>query len=54
MHGDLQGLMGTSLPEIKSLEMDNFELIETAQIEMKNDTGTITQTTITEVTLEES
>ncbi len=29
MHGDLQGLMGASLPEIKSLEMDEFEMIET-------------------------
>lgn len=29
MHGDLQGLMGASLPEIKSLEMDDFTMIET-------------------------
>jgi hypothetical protein len=38
MHGDLQGLMGASLPEIKSLEMDEFEMIET--------TTTVVQTTI--------
>lgn len=41
MHGDLQGLMGSSLPEIKSLEMDEFEMIET--------TTTVVQTSITSV-----
>lgn len=33
MHGDLQGLMGSSLPEIKSLEMDNFELVQITEVE---------------------
>lgn len=32
IHGDLQGLMGAALPQIKSLEMDSFEYIETTQI----------------------
>jgi hypothetical protein len=49
MHGDLQGLMGASLPEIKSLEMDNFELVETTQIRITDDTATYVQTsTLTE------
>ena len=46
MHGDLQGLMGASLPEIKSLEMDEFEMIET--------TTTVVQTSITSENVEES
>lgn len=54
MHGDLQGLMGASLPEIKSLEMDNFELIEDTHIHITNDTTTVVQTSISSGTLEES
>lgn len=40
MHGELQGLMGSSLPQIKSLEIDSFE-ITTNEV-------TVVQTTITE------
>src|SRR5581483_170063 len=29
LHGDLEGLMGRELPEIASLEADNFEVLET-------------------------
>lgn len=54
MHGDLQGLIGSSLPQIKSLEMDNFELVETNQIEISTPEGMITQTTITETVIEEA
>ena len=54
MHGDLQGLMGASLPEIKNLEMDNFELIETTKINITDDTATVVQTSIATGTLEES
>lgn len=36
IHGDLQGLMGSALPQIKSLEMDSFELIETTQISIND------------------
>ena len=43
MHGDLQGLMGASLPQIKSLEMDNFELIESTTIDITVDTTTVIQ-----------
>lgn len=46
MHGDLQGLMGASLPEIKSLEMDNFELVENTRIEITDNTATVVQTSI--------
>lgn len=46
MHGDLQGLMGASLPEIKSLEMDNFELVESTTIDITGNTATVVQTTI--------
>ncbi len=35
IHGDLQGLMGSALPEIKSLEMDSFEIIETTQVQIQ-------------------
>lgn len=46
IHGDLQGLMGSSLPQIKSLEMDNFELIESAQISISDQTIETVQTQI--------
>ena len=49
IHGDLQGLMGSALPQIKSLEMDNFELIETTQISISDNTTTVVQTTMAEV-----
>jgi len=48
IHGDLQGLMGSALPQIKSLEMDNFELIETTEISISDSTATVVRTTITE------
>lgn len=44
IHGDLQGLMGAALPQIKSLEMDNFEVIETTQISISDGTIETLQT----------
>lgn len=32
MHGDLQGLMGASLPQIRGLELDNFKLIAASEV----------------------
>lgn len=32
MHGDLQGLMGASLPAIKGLELDSFEYIKSSDV----------------------
>ncbi len=31
LHGDLEGLMGKALPELSSLEADNFEVLETEE-----------------------
>lgn len=53
MHGDLQGLMGASLPEIKSLEMDNFELVENTTVKITENTATLVQTSIASGTFEE-
>lgn len=44
IHGDLQGLMGAALPQIKDLEMDNFELVETTKISISDNTATVIQT----------
>ena len=51
-HGELQGLMGASLPQIKSAELDGFEMIETTEIE--SDGVNLKQTTFTEVSIDES
>lgn len=53
MHGDLQGLMGASLPQIKSLEFDNFELISTSEVMITSGEDTVVQTTISQTVIEE-
>lgn len=47
IHGDLQGLMGASLPQIKSLEMDNFEIVETTQLKISDNNATMVTTSVT-------
>lgn len=54
MHGDLQGLMGASLPQIKSLDFDNFELISTSEEIISSDKQTVVQTTISRTVIDES
>lgn len=44
MHGDLEALMGSSLPQIKGLELDNFEVVGTSRVMMSNDNKTVIQT----------
>lgn len=46
IHGDLQGLMGASLPQIKSLEMDDFEMIETTKVSISDGKIEVDQTRI--------
>ncbi len=43
MHGDLQGLIGSSLPKIKGLELDSLEIIS-SEVVVEADNKTIIQT----------
>lgn len=46
LHGELQGLMGTSLQSVKGLELDNFDLIATTEVIVSSDSQTIIQTSL--------
>lgn len=54
MHGDLQGLMGAALPQLKTLEFDNFELIETSSVMVTSNDDTTIKTTVTQTVIEDA
>jgi hypothetical protein len=51
MYGDLQGLIGSSLPEIKALELDNFEMLDLPEVTITSSTKTVVQADLLDTAL---
>lgn len=49
IYGDLQGLLGSSLPQIKALEMESLEIVETTQISIEESTIKVGTKTVSEI-----